>query len=112
MAIFGILSGGLSIYRYNMIADLAQEGARWGAVRGLTSPAAMKAQGTVAGILAQLQARNPGVPITVTVVADPNTLAAGASLSVTVNSTWLPVTSFVNLTAFQMTANAKMIMAR
>ena len=34
--IFGVLGFGLAVW-HNMVADLAQEGARWAAVRGATS---------------------------------------------------------------------------
>ena len=34
MTLFGILQMGLAIWNHNMLASLAQEGARWAAVRG------------------------------------------------------------------------------
>ena len=34
MTLFGILQFGLAIWNYNMLSSLAQEGARWAAVRG------------------------------------------------------------------------------
>ena len=37
MTIFGTLQFGLMVWHYNMISNLAQEGARWASVRGTTS---------------------------------------------------------------------------
>ena len=45
MTIFGVLGFGVAVWRYNMVADLAQEGARWAAVRG-SSTAAPATDGT------------------------------------------------------------------
>jgi Flp pilus assembly protein TadG len=39
MMLFGIVEFGIAVWRYNMVADLAQEGARWASVRGSDSDA-------------------------------------------------------------------------
>jgi Flp pilus assembly protein TadG len=112
MTLFGAISGGMSVYRYAMIANLAQEGARWGTVRGLTADSTKRAEGTTAQLQTYLRARNPGLPITVTTNANPNTLAKGATLTVTVSSTWLPVTSYAPWSAFAISASSSMRVAR
>ena len=61
VALFGILDFGQSIWRYNMVADLAQEGARWAAVRGSTSTT----PATEADVRAYVQARAPSMFVTV-----------------------------------------------
>ena len=37
MTIFGVMGFGIAVWQFNMVADLAQEGARWAAVRGSTT---------------------------------------------------------------------------
>ena len=37
MTLFGIIIFGIGVWRYNMVSDLAQEGARWASVHGSTS---------------------------------------------------------------------------
>ena len=40
MTLFGTIIFGIGVWRYNMVADLAQEGARWASVHGSTSAVA------------------------------------------------------------------------
>src|SRR5437660_1352205 len=40
MVIFGIAEFGIAVWQYNMMSDLAQEGARWASVRGNGNSAA------------------------------------------------------------------------
>src|SRR5437870_2687181 len=60
MTVFGTMELGIGIFRYNMLSDLAQEGARWAAVRGArtTDPA------TTANLNTFLTGRALGIPLT------------------------------------------------
>lgn len=111
MSIFGVLQGGYLVWRYNNLASLAQDGARYAAVRGTNSDSAMKAQGTTAVVRSYVQGRSLGAAPTVSVSADPNTLATGTSVTVTVSQ---PIARFTNYIPWSgtMTASATMTMLR
>lgn len=90
--IFGVIQGGHAVWRYNTLANLAQEGARYASVRGANSHSAMKAQGTEAAIRAYVVARAFGPTPTVTVnPTNPNTLTAGQTVTVTVTEPIAPL---------------------
>src|ERR1041385_8795103 len=64
VTLLGTIDFGRALWQYNMVSDLAQEGARWAAVHGTngTSPAAA----TQAQLVSYLQTRDLGFSITVT----------------------------------------------
>ena len=62
LTLFGAIEFGLAVWQYNMIADLAQEGARWASVRGSTAGTAAT-NGTVQ---TYVQGRALGIVPTVT----------------------------------------------
>ena len=115
---FGAIAGGLSIYRYNMTASLAQQGARWAAISGSSSAGGIRAKyGTRALLESELRKQNRSLPITVAVKdADNNDVAPedldpGDTATVRVTTTWLPVGG-VPLPAFNMTSYAVLTVVR
>jgi Flp pilus assembly protein TadG len=111
MTIFGVLELGMAVWRYNMIADLAQEGARWAIVHGShsTSPASQ------AAVEAFVQGRANGVAVIVTTTpsSGPAPLNSGATISVTVTGSYTPLTGFIARTAvIPLQSTATMTVAR
>jgi Flp pilus assembly protein TadG len=111
MMLFGIIEFGIAVWQYNMVADLAQEGARWGAVRGGTSTT------TPAGSYANLQSfvasRAPGMTVTVDpTFPEPSTLAPGDTVTVVVRSTFTPLAGLLPQTALTLQSTARMIVVR
>lgn len=110
--LFGVLEGGLTIWRYNNLANLAQDGARYAAVRGVNSDSSMKSQGTEAAIRSYVQGRAFGSAPTVSVSpTNPNTLSAGSTVTVTVSQPMVSFTSFIPWSG-TMTASAVMSVVR
>ena len=62
LTLFGAIEFGLAVWQYNMIADLAQEGARWASVRGSTAGTAA----TNGSVQTYVQGRALGIVPTVT----------------------------------------------
>jgi Flp pilus assembly protein TadG len=108
MTIFGTLEFGLAVWRYNMVSNLAQEGARWASVRGSTSLAPASA----GDVLTYLNTRSTGLTINVTTTPDPSTLMPGETLSVQVQTTFAPLTQLIPLTTMTLQSTAKMVVAR
>jgi Flp pilus assembly protein TadG len=106
--IFGTIEFGRGIWQYNMMSDLAQEGARWAAVRGTT--ASVLGPSNQAGVYAYLTSRSP-FPITVTTT--PTTIGApGSVISVQVSSTFQPLTRLIPNRALTLSSTAQMIVHR
>src|SRR5438874_13444244 len=84
MTLFGTVQFGIAIWRYNMLSDLAQEGARWASVRGSTS-GTQKA--TAAQVESFVQGRAVGMNVSVTASADPQSLLPGDAIAVSVRNT-------------------------
>ncbi len=117
--LFGIIDFGQSIWRYNMMADLAQEGARWASVHGATSisPASM------ADVQTYVRTRSP---IFVTVgttrtnasheciegLVDPSTLNPGDGFCVDVRGNYSRVSALIPIPSMTLRARAQMIIAR
>ena len=108
MTIFGTFEFGQAIWRYNLIADLSQEGARWASVRGMSSsmPAA------ASDVQTYVISRALGMAVTVTMAADPSSLDSGDTVSVTVQTSFSPLTAFVPNTALTLQSTSRMIMAQ
>jgi hypothetical protein len=102
------------------VSDLAQEGARWAAVRGsqsLTPATATDVQNFV-------QSRALGMTVTVTTTSvdaaqqctntavDPVALSSGAGICVRVQSNYAAATSLLPFTNLALESTAQMIMAR
>ena len=77
MTLFGITQFGLAVWQFNMISNLAQEGARWASVRGggSASPA------STADVQNYVRSRGVGISglSVTTTVADVNTRACTSS---------------------------------
>ena len=81
--IFGVLQFGIAIWNYNLISDLAQEGARYAAVHGKDSGSAVNT------LAVQTYVRNLAYGLSTAVTAttpngSPDTLIAGSTVSVRV----------------------------
>jgi len=108
MTVLGTAQFGLAIFRYNIVSDLAQEGARRAAVCGNhsgLSPGNCDIQSFV-------QARALGIPVTVTVTPTPSTLRSGETVTVEVRHTFNAFTKIVPVCALNLSSTARMIMAR
>ena len=109
MTIFGTLELGLAVWRYNMVADLAQEGARWAIVRGAQS--SMPASTT--DVQNFVLSRANGVPVSsVTTTPAPSTLIQGQTVTVVVRSNYLPLTGLIPQAAITLQSTAQMVMSR
>lgn len=109
LMLFGTINFGIGIHRYNMIADLAQEGARWASVRGSgsrTGPASS------ADVQTYIQSRTPGFTITASATPVPSTLTPGQTVTVVVNYTFAPFTGLVPQLTIPLQATASMTMSR
>jgi Flp pilus assembly protein TadG len=84
--IFGAIEFGIGVWNYNLVSNLAQEGARYAAVHGVTS-GAPKNQTDVGSFVTS---RAIGLPVTTTTApttSSPGDVAAGATVTVTVSHT-------------------------
>ena len=122
MTVLGVMEFGLAVFRYNMLSDLAQEGARYATVRG-SGAGAIAA--TESDIGAFVSARAVGIGTTTKVFSvdattkactttevDPSALNSGSGVCVQVAHTFTPVTAIVPLGSITLSSTAQMIMAR
>lgn len=110
--IFGILQAGLAVYGYNRLSIVAQEGARYASVRGTRSAGAFFSGGTRSAVTTYLQGLEPAITaVTFSPNVDPNTLAPGATVEVTVSRP-LPGSLLIGTWTGTMTATAAMRMMR
>jgi Flp pilus assembly protein TadG len=105
MLIFGILQLGWAVWQYNLVADLAQEGARWASVRGSTSASqGGDAAATNGSVGTYVSSRALGMTVT-TSATWPSGNTPGSVVQVTVTrslvrfSTLIPMPSSVSSTA-------------
>jgi Flp pilus assembly protein TadG len=106
MTIFGTMIFGIGVWQYNMVADLAQEGARWASVNGTSSqsPAAQ------AGVQSYVQSR---APFTVTVTTTPTTVGApGSTVKVRVQHSFTPWIALLPHATLNLASDAQMIVSR
>jgi len=79
--VFGGIEFGLAVWNYNLVSDLAQEGARYAAVHGQNSGSAI----TEAQVASYVQTRAIGLSVTTTTPAGaPNTKIPGTVVQVQV----------------------------
>jgi Flp pilus assembly protein TadG len=107
--IFGTIEFGRAVWQYNMVSDLAQEGARWASVHGYysLSPASSS------DVEAYIQARAVGLTVTATASGPPSSLFPGSTVTVVVSSTFVPLpTALFPIWDLSLTSTAEMIMAR
>jgi Flp pilus assembly protein TadG len=106
MTVFGTIIFGIGVWRYNMVSDLAQEGARWASVHGGSSatPAVQ------AGVQTFVQSR---APFNVTVTTIPTTVGvAGSTVTVRVQHSFTPWVSLLPNATLNMVSDARMIVSR
>lgn len=111
LTLFGILEFGWAIWQYNMVANLAQEGARYAAVHGQNSGSAK----TAAQVQTYVQGRAAGmstVTVTTVPVAGPSVVAAGNTIQVQVTVPHTRFTSLVTSGAISLSSTATMTVAR
>jgi Flp pilus assembly protein TadG len=79
--IFGAIEFGIGVWNYNLVSDLAQEGARYAMVHGQNSGAAK----TEADVATFVQSRAMGLPVTTTTpLGPPSGKTSGTVVSVQV----------------------------
>lgn len=122
VTLFGTLQFGLVVWQYNMLANLAQEGARWASVRGSTAGANAA---SAAQVRSFVQARSLNINPTVSVFSvnsttkactattvNPSALVSGQGVCVRVTKTLNPFTRIVPRGAMTFSSTAQMIMLR
>ena len=106
MTIFGIIIFGIGVWQYNMVSDLAQEGARWASVHGSTSGS----PGLQADVQTYVQSR---APFTVTVTTTPTTVgASGSTITVHVQHSFNKMISLLPGGPVNLASDARMIVSR
>ena len=111
MTIFGIVELGLGVWQYNMVSNLAQDGARWASVRGSTATTAA----TNSTVQTYVQGRVPGMTPTVTTTwpdgGSPSN-APGNRVQVVVQKSFTPLTTLIPHATLTLQSTAQMIIAR
>jgi Flp pilus assembly protein TadG len=106
MTMFGTIIFGIGVWRYNMVADLAQEGARWASVHGTTS----LSPATQVGVQTYVQSR---APFNVTVTTTPAAVgAAGSTITVRVQRSFAPSIPFLPHATLNLVSDAQMTVSR
>jgi len=108
MTVLGVMVFGIVVFRYNMLSDLAQEGARRASVCGAQS--GLRASGQC-DVDAFVRARALGINLnSVTVTpADLTTLVAGQAVTVQVTHTFSPLTRIIPVGTLTFSSTATMI---
>jgi len=112
MTVFGTLQFAVAVWQYNMVSDLAQEGARWASVRGTTSSFGDAVEADVRRFL---QDRSGILPLSCVscVTTSPTTVGPpGSDISVTVTVNFAPLTGLLPATTLNLQSTAKMVVAR
>jgi Flp pilus assembly protein TadG len=108
MTVFGTLQFGLMIWNYNMISNLAQEGARWASVRGSSSTIT---NASSSDVQAFIDTRSTGITVTSTTTPDP-VGAQGTIVTVQVQTTFAPLTGIVPMSTLTLSSTAQMVVSR
>jgi Flp pilus assembly protein TadG len=106
--VFGIIEFGIAVWRYNLVADLAQEGARWASVRGADSGAVASSN----DVQTFVQSRAMGLAPSVTTTWSPSSKKPGAIVTVTVQTNFTPGTNLIPHGTFTLRSSAQMVIAR
>ena len=110
MTILGTAILGLAVFRYNMVANLAQEGARRAAVCGRTRSPALDCN-----VASFVQSRSVGIGVSVTVspvMGTGTTASAGETVTVRVDHTFTRMTRILPLGNLNLSSTSRMIIAR
>jgi Flp pilus assembly protein TadG len=105
---FGTIDFGMAVWKYNMVSNLAQEGARWAAVRGSTS-SLPHANST--NVQTYVQSRAVGMTVTATPTWK-TTANPGETVSVEVSCDYRPLTSFIPSATLTLRSTATMVISR
>jgi Flp pilus assembly protein TadG len=111
MMIFGIIEFGIVIWNYNLVSNLAQEGARYAAVHGQTSGAAQNES----QVASYVSSRAIGLIVTTTTepsTTGPGGVVAGNPVAVTVSHTLNWGGGLLPLWRFNVQSTARMIATR
>jgi Flp pilus assembly protein TadG len=108
IVLFGALEFGIAIWRYNMVSNLAQEGARWASVHGSTS----STPASSADVQSFVQSRSPGIPVTATATPAPSTVTPGRTIEVQVQASYTTFTGLIPRTTMTLQSRAKMVVSR
>ena len=106
--IFGTLEFGYAIWQYNLVAALAQDGARWASVRGFYGVTSA----TAADVQDYVRSRAYGLNVTVTTSPEPRTISTGQTVTVTVSQDFTIVSTFLPTGTIPLRAQAQMVMSR
>lgn len=109
--VFGALEFGVAIWNYNLVSDLAQEGARYAAVHGANSGSPVDAAAVNAFVQSRASGLLSGVNAT-TPAGAPGTLAAGAVVEVRVDYTIAVGGSLLPTWNIPVATSARMIVMR
>jgi Flp pilus assembly protein TadG len=108
MTLFGTIEFGRAIWHYNMVSDLAQEGARWAAVHGNKSASPASS----ADVQTFVRSRALGITVTVTATPAPSTLLPGSMVTVNVTSSFSPLTTIIPSATLTLQSTARMVISR
>jgi Flp pilus assembly protein TadG len=108
MTIFGTLQFGLMVWHYNMISNLAQEGARWASVRGSTSTIV---NATSSDVQTFVDSRSTGITVTATTAPSP-VGTQGSIVTVQVQTTFAPLTGLIPMASLTLSSTAQMVVSR
>lgn len=108
MTLFGTIEFGRGIWQYNMVSDLAQEGARWAAVHGNKSASPASS----ADVQNFVRSRALGINVNVTATPAPSTLFSGSIVTVQVTSSFSPLTTIIPSATWTLQSTARMVVSR
>lgn len=110
LVVFGTLEFGHAIWQYNLVSDLAQEGARWASVRGSTSSTPASA----ADVQTYVRSRAYGLNVTVSTTPVPSTMSGNGTnvVAVTVQQNFSLAVPFLSANTIPMSSTARMVMSR
>lgn len=112
MVIFGIVNFGLAIWQYNLVSNVAQEGARWASVRSSASGTA-GGPATAGNVQSYVEGRWVGIyPLTQVTTTWPGGNTPGQPVTVSVQTIFSPFTGLVPQANLTLSSSATMIIAR
>lgn len=118
--VFGIVEFGIAIWNSNMVSVLAQEGARFAAVRGSSAPGTCSGpnylppcRASWADVQAYLQTRSYGMNVTVdTSLTAPGSVAPGGVVTVKVDYNLTAGGGLIPAWSFPISTSARMTVSR
>ncbi|MES1256313.1 MAG: TadE family protein [Acidobacteriota bacterium] len=109
MCLFGTIEFGLGVWQYNMVSNLAQEGARLAAVCGPTKTLTNAA----CDVSSYVQGRALGMDVTVTFpLGNPSAIAPGSLVAVKVTHDFGPHLALLPTGTIRLQSTSHMVVAR